>query len=65
MKRRRENVLSDWSNMSISASNKPKVPIYVGQDADRDNKPHGHGKDQDGREANKQAPEFSEDENFG
>ena len=26
--------LSDWSEMSISAPNKPKIPIYVGRDAD-------------------------------
>ena len=26
--------LSDWSEISISASNKPKIPIYVGRDAD-------------------------------
>ena len=26
--------LSDWSEISISAPNKPKIPIYVGRDAD-------------------------------
>ena len=26
--------LSDWSEMSISAPNKPKIPIYMGRDAD-------------------------------
>ena len=25
---------SDWSEISISAPNKPKIPIYVGRDAD-------------------------------
>ena len=25
--------LSDWSEISISAPNKPKIPIYVGRDA--------------------------------
>ena len=28
--------LSDWSERSISAPNKPKIPIYVGRDADRE-----------------------------
>ena len=26
--------LSDWSEISVSAPNKPKIPIYVGRDAD-------------------------------
>ena len=26
--------LSDWSEISISAPNKPKIPVYVGRDAD-------------------------------
>ena len=26
--------LSDWSEKSISASNKPKIPVYMGRDAD-------------------------------
>ena len=30
----RKTYLSDWSEISISAPNKPKIPIYVGRDAD-------------------------------
>ena len=32
--------LSDWSEMSISAPNKPKIPIYVCRDADGEIKNH-------------------------
>ena len=31
-----KSYLSDWSELSVSASNKPKIPIYVGRDADGD-----------------------------
>ena len=29
-----KSFLSDWSELSISAPNRPKIPIYVGRDAD-------------------------------
>ena len=28
--------LSNWSEMNISAPSRPKIPIYVGRDADRE-----------------------------
>ena len=28
--------LSDWSELSVSATDKPKIPIYVGRNADGD-----------------------------
>ena len=31
-----KSYLSDWSELSVSASNKPKIPIYVGRNADGD-----------------------------
>ena len=31
-----KSYLSDWSELSVSASNKPKIPIYVGCNADGD-----------------------------
>ena len=31
-----KSYLSDWSELSVSASNKPKTPCYVGRDADGD-----------------------------
>ena len=33
-----KSYLSDWSELSVSASNKPKIPIYVGRDAAGDMK---------------------------
>ena len=33
-----KSYLSDWSELSVSASNNPKIPIYVGRDADGDMK---------------------------
>ena len=29
-----KSFLSDWSELSISAPNRPKIPIYVGRDTD-------------------------------
>ena len=30
----RKSFLSNWSELSISAPNRPKIPLYVGRDAD-------------------------------
>ena len=35
-----KSFLSDWSELSISAPNRPKIPIYVGRDADGENTNH-------------------------
>ena len=46
--------LSDWSEIYISAPNKPKIPIYVGRDADGEIiKPPNYGKDQGRRKTGK------------
>ena len=31
-----KSYLSNWSELSVSATNRPKIPIYVGRDADED-----------------------------
>ena len=31
-----KSYLSDWSELSVSATDKPKIPIYVGRNADGD-----------------------------
>ena len=31
-----KSYLSNWSELSVSAPNRPKIPIYVGRDADGD-----------------------------
>ena len=60
-----KSYLSDWSELSVSASNKPKIPIYVGRYADEDNKSHCDGENENRGKTPHRRTEVTEKEKFG
>ena len=60
-----KSYLSNWSELSVSATNRPKIPIYVGCDADGHHKSYCDSKDKNRGETPHRGTEITEEEEFG